>query len=317
VLGGLPDCSGRQHYCHGAPYWIASGWISGCRSVARWSGRAERCRYAFNNHGLRARSGDASPSIGPSWLDGCGGGRVFPKQLASRKAGAASQRVAGSSGRGLRVSGHSGLRRSNSDDPGTRFRLATGWRLRDGGDAISGDEAGTDYRPLTGPIVVFLLVVKGSLLSSGGQGNLPSIHQDFITRGWANDGQFAAALAVGQVTPGPGGLWVVAFGYLVAGIAGAAAAAVAVILPPLLVLPIGRLHRRVAEKAIVRGFIRGIVLTVAAIVPLVFLRILATYGLDITAVGIALSCFVILATRRLPVIGVIGLGTLAGLLLYR
>lgn len=170
---------------------------------------------------------------------------------------------------------------------------------------------------MSDPISVFLLVLKSSLLSTGGQGNLPSIHQDFITRGWANDGQFAAALAVGQVTPGPGGLWVIAFGYLVAGFAGGIVAALAVILPPFLVLPLGLLHQRFSERVAVRGFVRGIVLTVAATVPLVFLRILASYGLDAIAVAIAIVCFLILASRRLPVIAVIALGTIAGLALYR
>jgi chromate transporter len=169
---------------------------------------------------------------------------------------------------------------------------------------------------LTDPFLVFLFVLKGSLLSSGGQGNLPSIHQDFISRHLATNNQFVAALGVGTVTPGPGGFWVVAFGYLVAGVAGAASAAVAVLLPPLLVLPIGRLHRRFAHKAVVRGFVRGIVLVVAATVPLVFLRILTTYGLDLTAVAIAVGSLLLLATRRVPVIAVIGLGTLAGLAFY-
>jgi chromate transporter len=119
------------------------------------------------------------------------------------------------------------------------------------------------------------------------------------------------------VTPGPGGLWVIAFGYLVAGLAGGIVAALAVILPPFLVLPLGLLHRRFSERVAVRGFVRGIVLTVAATVPLVFLRILASYGLDAIAVAIAIVCFLLLASRRLPVIAVIALGTIAGLALYR
>jgi hypothetical protein len=63
--------------------------------------------------------------------------------------------------------------------------------------------------------------------------------------------------------------------------------------------------------------VRGIVLVVAATVPLVFLKILGTYGLDVTAVGICVGCVLLLATRRVPVVAVIGLGTLVGLALYR
>jgi hypothetical protein len=63
--------------------------------------------------------------------------------------------------------------------------------------------------------------------------------------------------------------------------------------------------------------VRGIVLVVAATVPLVFLKILITYGLDVTAVGICAGCLVLLATRRVPIVAVIAVGILAGIALYR
>jgi chromate transporter len=170
---------------------------------------------------------------------------------------------------------------------------------------------------LTDPVTFFLLLLKASLLSSGGQGNLPSLHQDFLARGWATDSQFAASLAVGQVSPGPGGLWVVSFGYLVGGIPGATVAAVAVLIPPLLVLPVGRLHRRFGHNPAVQGFVRGIVLVVAATVPVVFVRVLAAYGLDLREILIVAGSVAILASRRLPVIAVMAVGATAGLILYR
>jgi chromate transporter len=169
---------------------------------------------------------------------------------------------------------------------------------------------------LTDPILFFWLVLKASLLSSGGQGNLPSLHQDFISREWATEGQFAASLAVGQVAPGPGGFWVVAIGYLVAGLPGAAMAAVAVVLPPFLVIPVGRLHRRFAANVAVQGFVSGIVLVVAATVPVVFLRILAAYGLDFRTLLIVMGCLAAHLSRRFPVIAVIGIGAVAGLVLF-
>jgi chromate transporter len=170
---------------------------------------------------------------------------------------------------------------------------------------------------MTDAFSAFLLILKASLLSSGGLGNLPSLHQDLLARGWATNADFAAALAVGQISPGPGGLWVVALGYLLAGVPGGLSALVAITLPPLLVIPLGRLHRRFAERPLVRGFTRGIVLTVAATVPLVFLRILASYGIDPRTLAIALGCLALLATRRLPVIVVVTVGALAGLILLR
>src|SRR5438093_834003 len=115
---------------------------------------------------------------------------------------------------------------------------------------------------------LFLLVwllLKASLLSTGGMGNVPILHADLIARGWSSDRQFAEALAIGQVTPGPNGLWVISLGYLVRGVTGSLLAAVAITLPPLLVLAVARLYRRVKDHPAVEGFMRGLSLAGAGI----------------------------------------------------
>ena len=90
---------------------------------------------------------------------------------------------------------------------------------------------------------LFLLVLRSALLTTGGLGNVPILHDDLIGRGWASPRQFAEALAVGQVSPGPNGLWVVSLGYLVGGPGGAAVSLLAILLPPLLVLGIDQIGR--------------------------------------------------------------------------
>jgi len=62
------------------------------------------------------------------------------------------------------------------------------------------------------PLLYFWLILKASLFSTGGNGNLPSIHADMLARGWATERHFAEALAIGQIRPGPNGLWVVCLG---------------------------------------------------------------------------------------------------------
>jgi chromate transporter len=161
------------------------------------------------------------------------------------------------------------------------------------------------------------VVLKASLLSSGGLGSLPSIHEDLVSRGWANESQFAGALALGQLAPGPSGLWPVALGYFVSGIAGALIATAAIALPPLLVVPADRLHRQYSEKAAVRGFVRGLTLVVAGAVPLIYFRIITSVGLDLFAVLIFAGAFALIMLRRLPPIVVLALGALAGVVLYR
>jgi chromate transporter len=161
------------------------------------------------------------------------------------------------------------------------------------------------------------VVLKASLLSSGGLGSLPSIHEDLVSRGWANESQFAGALALGQLAPGPSGLWPVALGYFVSGIAGALIATAAIALPPLLVVPADRLHRQYSEKAAVRGFVRGLTLVVAGAVPLIYFRLVTSVCLDLFAVLIFAGAFALIMLRRLPPIVVLALGALAGVVLYR
>lgn len=81
------------------------------------------------------------------------------------------------------------------------------------------------------PFTYFWILLKASLFSTGGTGNLPSIHADLLLRGWATDRQFAEALAIGQISPGPSGLWVICLGYLTDGLRGALLATLAISLP--------------------------------------------------------------------------------------
>ena len=81
-------------------------------------------------------------------------------------------------------------------------------------------------------LAIFWTVLKASTLSTGGLGNAPILHADLVRTGLATQGQFTSSLAVGQLSPGPSGLWVVALGYLLGGMAGGLAALAAVCLPP-------------------------------------------------------------------------------------
>src|SRR5678815_5134934 len=121
--------------------------------------------------------------------------------------------------------------------------------------ATCGAGAGAMIHPLS----LFWIMFKASLLSTTGTGNLPIVHQDLIARGWATDRQFAESLAIGQISPGPTGLWVISLGYLVGGLQGAALTLVAISLPPLLVLLLVHgLYRRSGHRPATQGFVRGL-----------------------------------------------------------
>lgn len=166
------------------------------------------------------------------------------------------------------------------------------------------------------PFTYFWLLLKATLLSTGGYGSLPSVHEDLISRHWATDADFGAALAVGTITPGPSGLWIVSLGYLTAGWWGASLASLAAILPPLLILPIESLHHRFGDLPIVRDLVRGLSLAVVAVLPVVLLRLVSSYGLDFRSVIIfGFSCALVLS-RRVPQVLVLCVAAAAGIVLY-
>ena len=165
-------------------------------------------------------------------------------------------------------------------------------------------------------LVFFWLMFKAALVSTSGTGNLPIVHQDLLARGWATDRQFAESLAIGQISPGPSGLWVISLGYLVDGPRGAALTLLAISLPPLLVLLIHGLYSRYGEHPATQGFVRGLSLAVAGIFLVVLTNIMNSAGWTLTNGLIVLGAIALGATRRVPVLLVLSLAALAGIALY-
>jgi chromate transporter len=162
----------------------------------------------------------------------------------------------------------------------------------------------------------FWLFLKASLFSTSGTGNLPSLHHDLILRGWAAEHDFAESLAVGQITPGPSGLWVISLGYLTAGLPGALLALVAICIPPLLILLIERLHRRIGTYPAVQGFIRHLGLAVIGIFAVVMGRLLVTTGLDIGSLLIVVGTLAGALSKRVPVLLLLTLAACVGIAIY-
>lgn len=161
-------------------------------------------------------------------------------------------------------------------------------------------------------LVYFWLLLKASLLSTSGMGNLPILHQDLAARGMAVDQQFAEALAIGQVSPGPNGLWVISLAYLMRGGIGALLSVVAITLPPLLVLAVDRLYRRVSDHPAVEGFVQGLSLAVVGIFVVVLAGVLGSAGYNLRTAAILTASLALGLTRRVPVVVVIALAAIAG-----
>ncbi len=166
------------------------------------------------------------------------------------------------------------------------------------------------------PLIYFWLFLKASLFSTGGLGNLPSLHADLLAHQWANERQFAESLIIGQVAPGPNGLWVISLGYFTGGLSGAMLALIAINLPPFLVLMVDKLYRRIKDHPAVEGFVRGLSLAVVGVSGMILIGLMRNFGVDIRSVLIATVAIGLGMTRRVPVIGIIALAALVGIVAY-
>lgn len=166
------------------------------------------------------------------------------------------------------------------------------------------------------PLTFFWLLLKASLFSSGGLSNLPILHDDLVGRGLADDRQFVEALAVGKVSPGPSGLWVISLGYLLDGLRGALLALVAISLPPLLVLPIHSLSRRMGQHTLVQGFVQGLSLAAVGILIVILGQMMWDTGFDMGSLLILLASLWLGTRKHVPYVLLIALAALAGIVLY-
>jgi len=162
----------------------------------------------------------------------------------------------------------------------------------------------------------FWLFLKASLLSTGGLGNLPFLHKDLLTLGWAKEADFITAIAVGQVSPGPNGLWTISLGYLTYGWLGAGLALVALCLPPLLILVVSAFYNRIEGHPAVQDFTRGLALGVVGLTLAVAFNLATSTISDWRGILIALAALALALTKRVPMIAILGLAALAGGMMY-
>lgn len=163
----------------------------------------------------------------------------------------------------------------------------------------------------------FLLFLKASLFSTSGLSNLPSLHQDLIGNGWARETDFGQSVAIGQISPGPSGLWVISLGYLTYGYLGASLALICVIIPPLLVLVVAAIYTHIEHRSSVQGAMQGVALVVVGLLLSVCWTILYQPAVDWRGLLIAAGAFALALSRRVHFLLILGLAGLMGYLLYR
>jgi chromate transporter len=137
-----------------------------------------------------------------------------------------------------------------------------------------------------------------------------------VTLGWANESDFITAIAVGQVSPGPTGLWSISLGYLTFGWLGAGLALAALSLPPLLIVGVAVIYDRMETLPGVENFSRGLGLGVIGLTLTVALGLARTAIIDWRSVVIAICALGLALSKRVPIILILALAALAGCLLY-
>ena len=162
---------------------------------------------------------------------------------------------------------------------------------------------------------LFLTCLKVSLITFGGSAPLPLLRDDLVEqRGILQDEDFASALAIGLITPGPNGLFVIPVGYFVGGVAGALVAALALCVVAVSALIILWLHRWIAHFPATRAALRGIqAATLGLILTLGFTIVVATVHTPLD-LAIAVAAFVLLAFTRLDVLLIVAGAAALGLL---
>ncbi|WP_231037416.1 chromate transporter [Pectinatus frisingensis] len=160
----------------------------------------------------------------------------------------------------------------------------------------------------------FFTILKAVLFSTGGFGPLPSLHTDFLINGWANEQQFAEAIAIGQIAPGPNGLWVVSLANLSGGMIGAVLGTVALILPPFCILIVRKFYTRIKFYSATQGVLDGMVLVVSTFSVIVLANIFFNSIPNIFLFSIVVISAVLAATKRVPVNFILIASAVAGLL---
>src|SRR4029077_20463623 len=156
----------------------------------------------------------------------------------------------------------------------------------------------------------------GAVTFGGGLSILAFIQDQVVNQfHWITPQEFIDGLAIGQLTPGPIIMVAAYVGYKVAGVSGAAVAALAIFLPSFaLMLSIVPVLDRVRRLAWIKAAMKGISPAVIATLAMTIVQLLPHAAPDaFTGAVLLVTVIVMLAWQRLPVLPLIACGGLAGI----
>lgn len=178
---------------------------------------------------------------------------------------------------------------------------------------MSAGFAGADLAQLFGHFMMLSLLSIGGAMSTA-----PEMHRYMVgDRGWLSDADFTSAIALAQASPGPNVLFVPVLGFQVAGIAGAAAALVGILMPStLLSLSVSRWGARRRDTLAVRAFTTGLAPVTVALMFIASWVLAQPFVRDEAhlagALGLILLTTIAMLRTRLGPIWLIAAGAFAG-----
>src|SRR5581483_10253997 len=168
------------------------------------------------------------------------------------------------------------------------------------------------------PLQIFIYFAKAGLFVFGsGLAVVPFLYGGVVQgRHWLTDQQFVDAVAVAMITPGPVVITVAFIGYLVAGIAGAVAAALGIFLPVyLVVVLLAPSYKRWAKNPQLNAFVRGVTSAATGAIAGAVVVLARRSVYNLTTALICLLSVAVLFRWKVPEPALIACAAIAGLIL--
>lgn len=165
---------------------------------------------------------------------------------------------------------------------------------------------------------IFLYFAKAGMFVFGsGLAVVPFLYGGVVQgHHWLTDHQFVDAVAVAMITPGPVVITVAFIGYLVAGVAGATAAALGIFLPVyLVVILLAPSYKRWAKNPQLNAFVRGVTAAATGAIAGAVVVLARRSVYDLPTIVICAASLAILFRWKVPEPIVIACAAVAGLLL--
>jgi chromate transporter len=166
---------------------------------------------------------------------------------------------------------------------------------------------------------IFLYFAKAGMFVFGsGLAILPFLYGGVVEgHHWLNDRQFLDAVAVAMITPGPVVITVAFIGFLVAGVAGATAAALGVFLPVyVVVVALAPSYKKWAKNPQLNAFVRGVTAAATGAIAGAVIVLARRSIYDVPTAAIGIVSLAVLFRWKIPEPALIAVAAGVGLALH-